>query len=213
MNTVIKLEIDLNQIFSSTAYVNEYGEEVDFEPANPEENIARAVINSLTKILEKDISGKVDKMIDDKVAEKVDLEVTKATEGLTEKILNRSVKITDGYGRDKFEGTVEDRIIKGFDDFLNEKVDKYGNYSTYPSDSTRLEYIITDRIKKLQSELTEATVKSVNESMNVYVGKVEQEVKNKIEAALKSKLTDTIFKNLNIDELINDVKKIGAKSE
>ena len=210
MNTTINLEIDLNRIFSSTTHINGYGEEEEFEPADPEANIAKAVINSLTKILEKDISGKVDKMIDDKVAERVDIEVTKATEGLTEKILNRPIKITDGYGRDEFEGTVEDRIIKGFDDFLNEKVDKYGNNSNYSSD---IEYIITDRIKKLQSELTDATVKSVNESMNVYVGKVEQEVKNKIEAVLKSKLTDTIFKNLNLDELINDAKKIGAKGE
>jgi len=206
MNTKIELEIDLKDIIGTINHYDEDGDLCDVTEKDPSEEFRKIIAEKAIKHI--NAEKKVDSILDKMIARRVQPIIDDRINSLYDNLINKEINITDRYGDTSFSGTVLGKLKENFDNFLTERVDSKGkkstsSYGTY----TRLEFIIDERLNKLQSSFMEESLKKVNQSMETYVDKVDEAVKDQIKNAVQSRIGEKLYENLDIGTLIENIKK------
>lgn len=206
MNTKINLEIDLRDIIGTISHYDEDGDEYDVTDKDPAEEFRKIIAEKAIKHI--DAEKRVDSIIDKMIVRRVQPLIDDRINSLYDDLINKEINITDRYGETSFSGTVLGKLKENFDNFLTERVDSKGNKSTSSYNTyTRLEFIIDERLNKLQSSFMEESLKKVNQSMETYVDKVDEAVKDQIKKAVQSRIGEKLYENLDIGTLIENIKK------
>lgn len=148
------------------------------------ERIVEQVIEKINESSVEDIAERAQKLMTDRANQIVD--------SAYESLLGKPISVTDEWGKVVKEYTSAEEMIKHrFDKFMSERVDSYGNHSTYSSEGTRLDYIVKKQLEKITKEFTEKAVKEVAEK-----------IKTTLNDSLKEKLGDRLINLMEIDKMI-----------
>lgn len=214
MNTKIQFEIDINEILGmNRLYIYEDGREYEEEPQpiDTEKVIRDMVVNKISSTI--NVKDKVESLINDVVSNRVNDVVDRKMNEFVTEYFDKQIIVTDDYGEEKFKGTIIDRIKSNFDGFLLQKVNDKGerhNHNSYHHKTntyTRIDFLINERLEKLQSSFMEESLKKINESMKTYVDKVDESVQQEIKNAVQARIGEKLYDNLDIGSLIENIKK------
>jgi len=211
METKIKFEIDINEVLGmNRSYIHEGGECYEEEPTpiDTEKVIRDMVVDKISRTIQ--VKDKVESIINDIVSTKVNDVVDQKMNEFVYEYFTKQIVVTDDYGEEKYSGTIIDRIKNKFDSFLLEEVDANGkHHNGYRSGKSykRIDFLVGERLEKLQSSFMKESLKTINDSMKTYVDKVDEAVKSEIKNAIQSRLGEKLYENLEIGTLIENIKK------
>lgn len=209
MNTKISLEIDLKDIIGTINHYDEDGDLCDTTDKDPAKEMQKIIAEKAVKHI--NMGDKVDSIINKMIARRVEPLIDGKINSLYDDLINKEINVTDRYGDVNFSGTVLSRLKDKFDEFLTETVNSEGKKTSdrYSSTYSRIDFIINERLKKLQSSFMDESLKKVNSSMEKYVDKVDEAVKEQIKLAVQSRIGEKLYENLDIGTLIENIKEGG----
>ena len=165
------------------------------------EVIKNRIFNEAIKQAEDNILKKIREVADNRLSQKIDTIIDKAINNFTK----REIVLTDQYGdvQHRYEN-VDEMLKDRFDNFLDERVDKSTGKAakdrcSYGNSVSRIEYILDKRIDLKANKIT-----------NEIVGKVERITAEKLNEAMKKRVTDYLITKLDISKAITNV--VEAKS-
>lgn len=152
-------------------------------------------------VVKQEIAGHVAKKISDdsndqlmcaaeqRVAERIDAFVN----DILNRFMNHEIRITDNYGDTKARyDNVEELLKERFDTFLTETVDSrdgsvYRDRCGYGKGTTRIDYLIDNRIKN-----------QTDKFMKDVVDEVDKKIKEALSSEMKKKLSDNLLSKIDI---------------
>jgi hypothetical protein len=160
-------------------------------------SIEQAIIKTITEEVKNklDIKSKMEAIILDKMTSSLNELISEWSSGFLENYLNKEIIITDDYGREKFKGTIRDKVHKAFDNFLLEKVDANGQAGSYGCKYTRTEFFIHNILKSDMENFTKNTIKEIKDS-----------IKDKLSEELKMAVGKGVVDGIGINKLIENIK-------
>jgi hypothetical protein len=142
------------------------------------------------------VAGRIDEesmeAMKSEAAETISRQVDKRINDLLNEFLDRPVVVTDNYG-DKIaeHESVLEMIKDRFDKFMTQVVDQYGKPTAGcghgKSPTTRLDWMLDQRINSRAEEISKGIV-----------DQVESKIKTSVNDAVKSKITDTLLKKIDL---------------
>jgi hypothetical protein len=181
--TILKFEIDTDDIgYDEDGYGSSF--ESEFHAAIKGQ-ITKRVINNITK----EEIGQYSITVQEKVGEGVDT--------LFKNLLSEDVVITDGYGRKKFVGCVEDYIKKSIDERYLYPVDSAGK---------KLEGCTSNSNTWVQWYLEKATKEYVEKTIESEKRNIKYNISDVMEKQIKQFINDTVN-----DTVSDKLKNVGIR--
>jgi membrane-associated HD superfamily phosphohydrolase len=205
MNTKISLEIDLKDIIGTVNHYDEDGDICEVEDKNPAHEMQKLIANKVAKTI--NVESKIDAMIDKTLSERVNDIIDLKMSNFLEEYINKEIVVTDSWGKEKSRGTITDKINERFDSYLTETVDNDGRESSRHGCMKRIDFVVDKRLEKLKSSFMETSLKRVNDAMSGYIDKVDEAVQREIKNAVQSRIGEKLYDNLDIGNLIENIKK------
>lgn len=140
-----------------------------------------------TEEIEKKLKNKIESTFNNFVTERLN----KLIDSTYNSFMNKEVSLTNKYGDIVKTASIDDIIKERFDNYFTEKVDSYGKASKYGSDTSRIEWIMKNKIDKFAQSFTEDTIRDI-----------ENRLKKHFSEVLQDKLTATIAKKLGLTKLL-----------
>lgn len=158
------------------------------EESNIDDIIKAEVIRDITKQVSENAIKKFEEQALEKINKVYEKVETKIDELVTKEFnsfMNKPIKITDQWGDVKKEyNNVSEMIKLRFDNWLLEKVDKYGKPSSY-GDFNRMNYFIDGQLQAFSKKFTEETVKEMR-------SRLESTLTNDMKELLGGQMMDVI---------------------
>jgi hypothetical protein len=154
------------------------------------QNVIDAIVERIQKKVESDVSGKVNKIIDETIVSRINT----MTENLFNDFMNKEIQITDNYGSTiKHYPNVTAVIKERFDNFMTQTVDEKGNTyeGSYGTKYKRLTFIIDKQLQEFANKFTTEAVKKVSDEIKVHV-----------QTGLTTKLGNELMKVLKVNEML-----------
>ena len=160
-----------------------------------DEVVQQEIIDGVTRRVSKEIGDKIEKKINSVIDEQVVSTINEKTSAIFSEFMDRPISITDTYGSEiNVYDNIESLIKERFDNFMTQSVDDKGNIytgSSYGSKSPRIDFIISNQLKKFADEFTTDAVKTVSE-----------EIKNHVKEGLTTKLGAELMSVLKVNEML-----------
>ena len=159
-----------------------------------DDTVKQSIVNEVVRTLDKKVSEKLEKEIEKKVDQTIIKKIDEKVDRIFTDFINKDVTLNDKYGDVlKQYGSVMELIKEKFDSFLIENVDDNGKTKrdNYGRGVPRIDFLITNQLKKFSDKFTTDTVKTVS-----------AEIKRHVEDGLTTKLGAELMRVLKVDKML-----------
>ena len=162
------------------------------EEYNIDDEIKTAITDHiLQKIKTKEIEEKLKNKIESTFSNFVTERLNKLIDSTYNSFMGKEVSLTNKYGDIVKTASIDDIIKERFDNYFTEKVDSYGKAGGYGANTSRIDWIMQNKIDRFAESFTADTIKDI-----------ENRLKKHFSDVLQEKLTATIAKKLGLTKLL-----------
>lgn len=188
--TKFKIEIELGELFEL-----ECGGEDGPGGISKVSTLENMIVNKIAEKIESNIASQVNHRISSLINESVKKATDEALSKMVDGFMDTPIKVTDDYGREKFSGTIREKIIRNFQNFLGENVDNDGRSSSgYCAKMTRAEYFSKKILEGEMNSFVKNTVESVRKA-------VKEKLTEELQLAVGTEVVNSIGVKNVIDRL------------